>query len=266
MEPISLESILTLFIMVVFGFGLPIAATILWKRYSHTSIKPMLVGAAVFVIFAMIIEQAVHAVCILFDNPISKFVTSNGMIYAIYGGLAAGLCEEIGRFVAFKFVLKKEKHPDSAIMYGIGHGGIECIFVLGVTVLVYLILALMYNSMGYENFIIRMGADLQQEWNGIIASLSEYHVMTGAAGVVERVAAIALHVELSVIVFAAVKQNKIMYLPLAIVLHALIDVIAGLYQVGWIDNIWLIEGIIILYVGAIFFFADKKYEELKKDA
>lgn len=265
-EMISSEAIFTIALEAIAGLALPIVALIVWKRYTHTKIKPFFIGVAVFILFAMLIEQGVHAVCIIIDSPLSQFITSNAFVYSIYGGLAAGICEEIGRFVAFKFCMKKENHPDSAIMYGIGHGGIECIYILGITMILYLIIAIYYNVVGYEQFVMHIGVDIQSQLRSIIVGLDEIDLITGVAAIVERIAALILQMELSVLVFAAVKQAKKSYLFLAIVLHALVDVIAGLYQTGIVTNMFILEGIIVLYVGAIFFLADKVYESLKKNS
>jgi uncharacterized membrane protein YhfC len=53
---------------------------------------------------------------------------SHTWLYAVLGALLAGLFEETGRFIAFKFLLKKRTDRKTAISYGIGHGGFEAIF------------------------------------------------------------------------------------------------------------------------------------------
>ena len=56
----------------------------------------------------------------------------NPYVFAIYGGLTAGIFEELGRFVAFFFLLKKYLDYKDGFAYGIGHGGIESILVGGI--------------------------------------------------------------------------------------------------------------------------------------
>lgn len=42
-------------------------------------------------------------------NPATAKILENPFIFAIYGGLTAGIFEELGRFVAFFFLLKNLK-------------------------------------------------------------------------------------------------------------------------------------------------------------
>jgi uncharacterized membrane protein YhfC len=67
----------------------------------------------------------------------------------LYGGLAAllaGVFEETGRFLAFKFLLKKRTGRKTAISYGIGHGGFEAVFLLVFTGIQYLTYISLINS------------------------------------------------------------------------------------------------------------------------
>lgn len=263
-ESISTSAISVIVLEALVGILLPIILLILWVRYAHVKIKPFFIGVGVFVLFAMLLEQALHAVCIVLDNPISRTLNANPWLYSIYGGLSAGVFEETGRLVAYRHWMKQEKHPDNAITYGLGHGGIECIYILGVSMIAYLVIALRYNALGYEQFMLKMGSDLQTEWSSVVLSIDQLDMAGAGAAILERVCALALQVELSVIVFASVRENKKSLFALAILLHAMIDVIAGLSQTGIVTSVWILEGIVAIYVGAIFFFADKKYESLKK--
>ena len=69
----------------------------------------------------------------------------------------------------------------------------------------------------------------------------------------ERVFAILLHIGLSILVFYAVKRSKTGFYFLAVLLHALFDVPAALYQLGIIKNVLIVEALLAVY--AIIFFA-----------
>ena len=68
--------------------------------------------------------------------------------------------------------------------------------------------------------------------------------MTG----VERIIALSIQISLSVLVFYAVKEKKYIYFFLAILCHAFIDFPAGLYQMGVISNIYIVELLILVEV------------------
>lgn len=78
-----------------------------------------------------------------------------------------------------------------------------------------------------------------------------------AVGLFERISAMMIHIGLSMIMFAAVRQKgKLWLYPAAICLHALADVPAALYQCGVLKSIFLLEasafavGALCLYLGA----------------
>jgi uncharacterized membrane protein YhfC len=62
-------------------------------------------------------------------------------------------------------------------------------------------------------------------------------------GGLERVFAIAFHVAMSLLVLLGVRTGAFRYVMYAILLHALLDVAAALYQVGAIASIWVVEAL-----------------------
>lgn len=57
-------------------------------------------------LFAMVLEQIVHS--IVLGSPAGIVIRNHLWLYALYGSLMAGLFEETGRFLAMRYVLKKE--------------------------------------------------------------------------------------------------------------------------------------------------------------
>jgi uncharacterized membrane protein YhfC len=47
--------------------------------------------------------------------------------------LTAGVFEETARYIAYRFLLK-EHNMENGLIYGVGHGGIESIMLVGVNV------------------------------------------------------------------------------------------------------------------------------------
>ncbi|WP_454055548.1 YhfC family glutamic-type intramembrane protease [Clostridium sp. Marseille-Q7071] len=102
---------------------LPIIVLIYFKKKEKISLKPVIIGAIVFFIFTQILERLLHMVVI--GNNLIK----NPIFFSIYGALTAGIFEEVGRFIAFKTVLKNNHEWKDGIAFGIGHGGIEAIII-----------------------------------------------------------------------------------------------------------------------------------------
>ena len=88
----------------VLGMGVPIVlAWWLVKKYK-VNLRTILIGAAVFIVFALVLETILNQ--IVLKGPHGAAITGNIWYYALYGGLAAGIFEETGRFLAMKFLLK----------------------------------------------------------------------------------------------------------------------------------------------------------------
>jgi uncharacterized membrane protein YhfC len=164
----------------------------------------------------------------------------NPWIYAIYGGLAAGIFEETGRLAAFKFFIKKHRQWKDGLAYGIGHGGIEAIILAGVGAINNLIYSLSINK---GNFDALIGSKLPSETamqlkNSLINTHWTLFFISG----IERCFAIAIQIGLSILVIYAVRNRKYVYYLLAILIHALIDFPAALVQKG-VLTIWTVEGV-----------------------
>lgn len=220
----------------VVSVGVPLLLAVLWRKGSHAPWRAAVVGAAMFFLFALVLEQLVHALVL---QP-GGFVLTHNWAYVVYGCLAAGIFEETGRLVGFRFLLKGRDDKTVGVMYGIGHGGIEAILLGGVAALGSLVVALQYNA----------GALTGDALAAIPAALDMPASSFWVIGM-ERMIALCLHIALSVLVFQAVKRpgKRWMY-PVAILLHAGIDAFAALYQVG-ILGLWRAETMMALFTALI---------------
>jgi len=204
------------------SFGVPVGLFFgLRKRFGLKGM-PLLAGAIVFFVFVEILESVMH---LLVLHPAADgtnaLLPSHPWVYVAYGALAAGIFEETGRFTAFHILKKKFTGVRTAISYGIGHGGIEAILVAGVTMVSDLAISAMINT-GNTN--------IGQATVTTLTGTAPYmFYMSG----VERLLAILLHLSLSVFVWTAVTRRGFGWLyPVAILLHALADVPAAMYQAG----------------------------------
>ena len=170
------------------------------------------VGAGTFFLFAMVLEQILHA--LVFTSPLGQVLQGNIWLYGLYGGLAAGVFEETGRFLAFKLALRNRRERIAALGYGIGHGGCEAFLVLGVTYVNNLILLYSAGS----------GAPLAPELAAAAESLAAFPAATFLWAGFERISAVVLHMALSVLVFtAAARPGKRWLFPAAVLIHFLLD-------------------------------------------
>jgi len=107
MVPVS--SLIVMALCALLGVAVPVGLAIwLVKKYQ---VKPLtiLVGAGVFIVFALVLEPILHQ--LVLKGPHGAAILGNVWYYALYGGLAAGLFEETGRFLGMKFLLKRNPPP-----------------------------------------------------------------------------------------------------------------------------------------------------------
>lgn len=208
-------TIVWLIIGAAFSAALPIGLLLWWRKTRKARLLPFFVGAAVFVVFALLLETLLHQACVFGDNALARAIAGSPYLYMVYGGLAAGLFEETGRYVAFRWIINKRRYPerDAAVTYGIGHGGIEAVLTLGATYAVYVI-QLLSGTMDA----------------GLLQSITPGTVLLA---MFERGGAIILHIALSIFVFLAARDRRQRsWYPFAIALHAIADMPVALYQRG----------------------------------
>ena len=225
-EQVSAVAMAGMVFSAVTAIGLPLVLMILVKVKLRTRIADAGIGAVIFVLFALILEQILHGIVLGMSGSV---LTENIWLYALYGGLAAGLFEETGRFVAMKFWMKKSLSGESSIMYGVGHGGIEAVLIVGFTCISNLITAMMINAGQIESAFstIEDGPGREAAIQGLSVLWTTPGDLFFMAGI-ERISAIALHICLSYLVYRAVKYNMRGYWFAAVGIHFLVDAVTVL--------------------------------------
>lgn len=215
-------SILFMALAALFAFAAPIVLLIYYKR-KGADILPFFIGCAVFIVFALILEALAHK--LILKGSLGQTIQGNILLYALYGGLAAGIFEETGRFVAFRTVLKKRLGNDrNALMYGAGHGGIEAILLLGFAYISNIVMSVLINAGQTDLLTATAAGEAAEQVKAVFETLTATAPWTYLLGMAERAVAITTHICLSVLVwFAAKKPGKGWLFPLAILLHAALD-------------------------------------------
>ena len=241
---IGKSSIPSLIITVILMIAIPAGCFLSWrgKHKQQTKISYLIAGAIGFILSARVLELGVHYVCILADNPVSRFINGNTWAFVLYGIMMAGVFEECGRHIILKYILKKNRTRENAVLYGIGHGGIEILAVLLPTMILYLVIAILFSQGNVEEAMNQLKITEETAAAALpsvqAAAAFDYGMM--AMNVVERLFAMSLHIGLTVIVYYGVTSEKKGFLPLAILLHMLMDTFPALYQRGVVP-LWTVE-------------------------
>ena len=232
------EQFIALGLGVLLAVIIPIAIALIWKFWKHEKFTTILVGAATFVLFALILEKTIQNALVfpttmgLPDHAASQFINARPILWALVLGLFPGVFEETGRFMAFKTVLRNRRNRETSISYGIGHGGIEVILVLGINYIVYIVYAVMINTGTFQGIIDQVAEQAPFQEEAIRALADQLAVFSFAdigTSMFERVFAFLFHVGASILVFYAARDKGRFWLyPLAILLHTALDSLAGL--------------------------------------
>ena len=224
---IPTSTLISLAVAALLGFAVPIALAWWLVRKYQIRWQTILIGAGTFIVFALVLEPILHQ--IVLKGPHGAAIMGNVWYYALYGGLAAGLFEETGRFLSMKFLMKRE--PSTALPgvgYGAGHGGVEMLIIFGLTMISNLALASMINSGQTDVLLANVPEEQLAQVQAQFAQLASLTPGGIAIGLWERISALILQLGLSIMVWVAVRRGgKWLWLfPAAILLHALVDGVA----------------------------------------
>lgn len=253
-------SIIGMVFSLILVIGIPIVLCIVVRRKTKAKISSFFYGCAVFFVFALILEQILHGIVFMvFGSKMTEHI----LLYGLYGGMAAALFEETGRFVAMKFFMRKQLTRENALMYGVGHGGLEAILIIGLAYISNIITAFMINSNQLE---IMLSSLSESQRESTIQSVSALWTTSSdqffAAGV-ERIFSIILQIALSILVYKAVKSGEKKFLLLAMGFHFLVDFVAVISSQKL--SIWIIEVLIFIMTVIVSMFALQIYKAENAD-
>ena len=266
---IGKSSVPSLVITVILMIAIPVCFFLCWRRRhkEQTKIRWLIAGAAGFLVSARVLELGVHYLCIIADNPISRFLNGNTAAFVLYGITMAGVFEECGRHIVLKYILKKNRTRENAVLYGIGHGGIEILTVLLPSMILYLAIAVLFSQGDTVSALKALNITEETAAAALpsvqAAAAFDYAMM--AMNVIERVFALLLHIGLTVIVYYGVINGKKLCLPLAILLHMLMDTFPALYQRG-LAPLWAVEIWAAAWTVVVAFIAVKLYGKMKSSS
>ena len=236
--------IATMIALIIFLIG----AIWLAKKKYKINLSVLGLGAIAFFVSAQVLEKIVHLLVLRpqRDGTIA-LMTEHPFLYIIYGIAMAALFEETARFIFFKWLEKKRKlEVSDALAYGLGHGGLELLFV-GIASLINLFI--LFSAVQSQNpKVLEL---LTENMLETIRTLAPWQVYLLG---VERVLALVMQIGLSFWVYQAVRQKNWIYLVAAYGLHALFDLAPSLSQVGWISNPLLVEGLLAVEVVLFVYF------------
>lgn len=229
-------------------FAILIAAVWYARKKYKINFAVLGLGAVAFFASSQVLEKIVHLLVLhpQKDGTV-PLMSENPLLYVIYGISMAAIFEETARLIFFKWLEKKRTLEDSdALAYGLGHGGLELIYI-GIASLLNLFI--LFSAVESQNPAIMQL--LPESTLATINNLAAWQIYLLG---LERILALLLQVGLTFWVYQAVRQKKWIYLVAAYGLHALFDLAPSLSQVGWLSNPLLVEGLLAAEVIIFIYF------------
>jgi len=206
----------------------PIGAWFWLRRRFDLAWRDIFVGAGAFVVFALVLERLLH-LYLLQLNPVTAQWLRPPALFVIYGALMAGLFEESGRWLGLRFLTRKPGDAATPVAYALGHAGIEAWLVGTASQAQIVMFGIAANRGELESRLAASGAEAMT--GTIHAMLAQLSPWLAAGALTERIAAMLIQFTLTLVVWHAVRQRRFVIVVLAVLLHALADLPAALYQV-----------------------------------
>jgi uncharacterized membrane protein YhfC len=182
-----------------------------WRRRTSTSLAAFGAGALVFFVSQVVLRMP-------WQVPLGRWVSAHQrwmVPFLIFSALTAALFEETGRYLGYRYLIR-ERNRRVAVMFGLGHGGLEAMLVVGLP-FAGLLLAWVLAERG--SLPPAALATVQRQ----VARMSFWGAQIA---VMERASAIAMHVGLSLIVLQVFTRRALRWLLLAMAVHVVANMIA----------------------------------------
>jgi uncharacterized membrane protein YhfC len=207
---------------ILFEIALPLVlAFIAWRRLG-VGWRYFGYGALIFFLFQLISRVPLVQITQALIGPQLRASFALQVAWLALLALTAGLCEEIGRYVGYRWLMRREEKTwEKAIMYGLGHGGLESMLLVGGLSLLTLI-----NLLALPSVIGTLPADQRALVEQQLAAIGAQPDWLPLLAAWERLWSIVFHVALSVVVLQVFRRGNLGWLWLAVLAHALVDFVA----------------------------------------
>ncbi len=223
----------------------------------------LLAGVSSFFIMQIIIRLPILSV-LSATGVSAKFSSASPLFYLLCLAFTAALFEGAGRFFTIKLMMKGRMSAMGSLAHGIGHGGIECLYVGALTQLSNLFIMLMINSGTLSSALGESAA-----MNAAVSTLTSVPASEFIISLLERMVVFLFQIALSVMAVYAVRYRKYLWLMVMFALHFLTDFIGPCVltfsPLAKSTALWVCEGIIFLFTLLAVLLSHRLYRKMRKD-
>lgn len=229
---VSAYKIAGMILTLVLSVGLPISLIVWHARRSGTSSG--VVGAFFMGMAGFFVPQICVRIPLLSfisqTDCYKEFASAHFVPYALTLAFTAALFELTGRYGVLKMLQRKELTYQKGIAAGIGHGGIEAMLLVGLSMISNIVIAVIFNNGmadTIKTMVMTSGAD-EATATASLAQMEDQLVNQPAIlfylGGYERILAIAGHIMMTfVLCHFMMKKQTVKGLIIVLAAHTLFD-------------------------------------------
>jgi len=207
------------------------------RRWPHVW-RPFAAGALAFVLAQVVTRMPLMALVVpnLPEPWPSVLMSGPGASFS------AGLFEETARLLLMLWLLKHLRRWIDGVSFGLGHGGIEAVLLLGIATVNNLVLSVLINSGGWDAVAQTLPGETAEQLRSALVDTSPWMFLLGG---VERLAAISLHIACSLLVLAGIVHGRrLLGWVAAVLLHGSFNLIA-VAMAGAGVNLVVVEAVLV---------------------
>jgi uncharacterized membrane protein YhfC len=232
---------------IVFVIVYPIVLAIVAHHELRLSWRYVGYGAIVFFVFQLVTRVPAVQLIQAAIGPQLKASPPLMWTWLVVLALSAGVFEEVGRYVGYRLFMRGEdKTWSKAVMFGIGHGGLESALLVG-GMMVLALISLWTAANGGLN---QLPDDQRAAATQQLQTLNAQPGWAALFGAWERLWTVPIQIAFSVIVLQVFRRGKLVWLLWAVLGHACVDLVAvGLQQIlgQGLTSSLLIEAVVAVF-------------------
>ncbi|MBQ8960968.1 MAG: YhfC family intramembrane metalloprotease [Ruminococcus sp.] len=188
---------------------LPITAFLLLKRAGTARLWPAIVGAVVYFLTTRLSDFFAYIFGACQDHAVKAAISAE--LVCIF--------EELGRCLAMRYPVTNIKAMNSAVCYGIGHGGLECL-IRGAAAFRVMGYGSRLSSRGSDSFTAGKSPEKAAQITERLAELADHPLYLSLISSVHSISTFGVHIALSLLIFVKVRETgQLRWLMAAIGLH-----------------------------------------------
>jgi uncharacterized membrane protein YhfC len=238
---VSASSLLFMIITLLLSLFLPVGFLLILQKGRRGVFSVWIAGALGFFLPQIVIRLSLLQ---LLGSRLwfQDFADENPYVFAFLIAASAALFETTGRLIVLKFVLSKRLSYMTGLAAGAGHGGIEAVYLIGLTYINNIVISFFINA-NKLSVLIPDNPELADSIRQTMLETSPHLFLLAG---VERVFIMVLHIALSVLLaLCIIKKHPALGFLLVSLMHFLVDFIVTILQLNRISFL-IIEGMLLL--------------------